>query len=136
MFNLNLLLSRAAVIGATLLAASAVPQLRAGEFPNGNLTTMTFSGPVELSGEALPAGTYVFKTLGDNRNIVEVMNADSNHLVALVNAIPVQANSIPGKTEVELKPGAPDSPPVVHAWFTPGDSIGWEFPTPKKVPAE
>jgi len=28
--------------------------------------------PVEISGHALPAGTYVFKTLENNRNVVMV----------------------------------------------------------------
>jgi len=35
---------------------------------------VTFSGPVEIPGKALPAGTYVFKLLDSqgNRNIVQV----------------------------------------------------------------
>lgn len=45
-------------------------------------TTVTFSQPVEIPGQVLPAGTYVFK-LADSmsdRNIVQVYNSEENHL--------------------------------------------------------
>jgi len=45
-------------------------------------TIFTFSGPVEIPGQVLTAGTYVFK-LADSqsdRNIVQVYNKEETHL--------------------------------------------------------
>src|SRR5271165_5346398 len=45
-------------------------------------TVFTFNGPVEVPGQVLPAGTYVFK-LADSpsdRNIVQVFSRDERHL--------------------------------------------------------
>src|SRR5271167_4642707 len=53
-------------------------------------TTFTFSGPVEIPGQVLPAGTYVFKLAdsSSDRNIVQVFNRDENHLYGTFLAIP------------------------------------------------
>jgi len=118
------------VVGAALLIVAAAPSLKAqGELMDWN-TKVTFSGPVDIGGTALTPGTYVFRTLGDDRNLVEIMNADETHLVALVQAVSAQAAEPSGHTRIELKEGAAGSPETVHEWFYPGESIGWEFPTP------
>src|ERR1700723_1209200 len=46
-------------------------------------TVFTFSGPVEIPGQVLPAGTYVFKLLNSTSttNIVRVFNDDETRLV-------------------------------------------------------
>jgi hypothetical protein len=65
-----------------------MPQAKADEW--NQKTVFTFSGPVEIPGQVLPAGTYVFK-LADSmsdRNIVEVFNKDENHLYGIFLAIP------------------------------------------------
>ena len=51
-------------------------------------TLATFTEPVEISGQVLPAGTYVFKvadTMGD-RDVVQIFNKDENHLYATILA--------------------------------------------------
>src|SRR5260370_8051195 len=53
-------------------------------------TKLTFSEPVEVPGQVLPAGTYWF-TLADNdsdRNIVQICNADRPHLLPTILPIP------------------------------------------------
>jgi len=112
---------------AAVLALAAVPALYAGGL-NNSRSQITFSAPVEISGHTLAAGTYVFKTLPDDRNIVVVMNSDENHLVGLFNTIEIVNPAASDATQVELSEGAANSPEVVHAWFYPGESIGWEFP--------
>src|SRR5579862_4740084 len=124
MFDKIRVSSLALTLGVTLLAA-AVPRLRASEFDK--KTILTFSAPVEVSGEALPAGTYVFKTLEDNRNIVMVMNSDENHLYALLNTIPIETLTVPDKVRVEFSERPANTPAAIHAWFYPGDNVGWEI---------
>jgi hypothetical protein len=45
-------------------------------------TVFTFSGPVEIPGQVLPAGTYIFKLLDSqaDRDVVQVFNKDEDHL--------------------------------------------------------
>ena len=129
MFNHVRLSSLAVISGLALAAAIAVPQLRADE--TNKKTTMTFSAPVEISGETLAAGTYVFKTLDNDRDIVLVMDRDDTHLIAMVHSIPVESTTISDTTRVELSEGVGNSPEVVHAWFYPGQTTGWEFPAAK-----
>jgi hypothetical protein len=129
MFDKIRVSSLAVTLGVALLAAAAVPQLRASEFDK--KTIMTFSAPVEISGHALPAGTYVFKTLENNRNVVMVMNSEENRVYALLQTIPIETSAVPDKVRVEFSERPSNAPAAIHAWFYPGDNYGWEFPSPK-----
>jgi hypothetical protein len=130
MLNHTRLWTLPVLLGAALFAATAVPQLRASGY-NDDMTKVTFSGPVEIGNHALDAGTYVFKTLSDDRNVVEVMDQDNSHLITMLNTIPITASAIPDQTRIELSEGPANTPERVHAWFYPGDSTGWEFPAQK-----
>ena len=129
MFDKIRVSSFAVTLGVALLVAAAVPQLRAGEFDK--KTIMTFSAPVEISGHALPARTYVFKTLENNRDVVMVMNSEENRVYALLQTIPTETSAVPDKVRVELSERPGNAPAAIHAWFYPGDTCGWEFPSPK-----
>jgi hypothetical protein len=128
MFN-RVGVSLAVTLGVALLVASAAPQLRASEFDK--KTIISFSAPVEISGQILPAGTYVFTTLGENRDVVRVMNRDENRVYATVLAAPIETSVIPDHARIELSEGSGNAPEAIHAWFYPGDSLGWEFPSPQ-----
>jgi len=131
MLNHTRLWTLPAVLGAVFLVATAIPQLSAAGF-NNDMTTVTFSGPVEIGHTTLDAGTYVFKTLTDDRNIVEVMDQSNSHLITLLNAIPITAPVLPDSSRIELSEGPANTPERVHAWFNNGESTGWEFPAPKE----
>jgi hypothetical protein len=122
-----------AYISAGLLAfcIATAPQIRADEW--NQKTIVTFSGPVEIPGRVLPAGTYVFK-LADSmsdRNIVEVYNKDENHLYGIFLAIPDYRLKPTGKPVITFEERAANSPEAVKAWFYPGDSYGHDFVYPK-----
>jgi hypothetical protein len=73
--------------GLTLLGAMA-PRVLADQWDQ--TTIFTFSGPVEIPGQVLGAGTYVFK-LADStsdRNIVQVFSKNEKHLYGTFLAIP------------------------------------------------
>src|SRR5579885_1209314 len=77
------------VVCAGLLAAMLpLPQGKADAWDQ--KTTFTLSGPVEIPGQVLSPGTYVFKLADSqsNRNIVQVFNKDQNHLYGTFLAIP------------------------------------------------
>lgn len=119
----------AVIIGVASLAATAAPQLKADEFDHRMI--MTFIAPVEVAGTTVPAGTYVFKALQEDMNIVVVMNRDESHLVALFRATPIESPVMPDEPRIELSKGVGNTHNVVRALFYPGDSIGWKFPVRK-----
>src|SRR5580692_2544096 len=62
--------------------------LRADEW--NQKTIFTFSGPVEIPGQVLSAGTYVFKLAdsSSDRNIVQVFGKNEKHLYGTFLSIP------------------------------------------------
>jgi hypothetical protein len=96
-------------------------------------TIFTFSGPVEIPGQVLEAGTYVFK-LADSqsdRDIVQVFNKDQTRLYGTFLAIPDERLRPAGKPFITFEEAAGGSPEAVKAWFYPGDNSGHEFVYPK-----
>jgi hypothetical protein len=128
-FNQVRLTSLSVTLGVALLAAVAVPQLRASD--RDKKTIITFTAPIRISGVILPAGTYVFKTFSEDRNVVVVTNREQTQVEATVQTIPIEAPAIPDKARVELSEGSPNTPEALSAWFYPGDELGWSFPTLK-----
>jgi len=100
-------------------------------------TTFTFSGPVEIPGQVLPPGTYVFKRADSQaeRNIAQVFSKNERHLYGTFLAIPDQRLRPPGRPIITFDERPPASPEAVRAWFYPGENYGHEFvyPKPKAV---
>lgn len=97
------------------------------------LTKVTFSDPVEIPGQVLPAGTYWFKLLDSpsDRNIVQIYNSDQSRQVAMIMAIPDYRLKPASKTVVTFEERAAGAPQAIRAWFYPGDNYGQEFVYPK-----
>jgi hypothetical protein len=100
-------------------------------------TIFTFSGPVEIPGQVLQGGTYVFK-LADaqsDRNIVQVFSKDEKHLYGTFLTIPDQHLHPSGKTIITFDERPVGSPEAIRAWFYPGEEYGHDFvyPKPKAV---
>lgn len=97
------------------------------------LTKVTFSGPVEVPGQVLPAGTYWFKLLDtpSDRNIVQIYNQNQDKQLALLMAIPDYRLKPTGKTVITFEERNSNSPQAIKAWFYPGSSYGEEFVYPK-----
>jgi hypothetical protein len=96
-------------------------------------TIFTFSGPVEVPGQVLQAGTYVFK-LADSqsdRDIVQVFNKGETHLYGTFLAIPDQGLRPAGKLIITFEEAPAGSPEAIKAWVYPGDDYGHEFVYPK-----
>ncbi len=121
----------AVLVGVGLLCVTD-PRAKAGEW--NKKTPFTFSGPGELPGMALPAGTYVFKLMDSlsDRNIVQVFNKDETHLYGTFLAIPDFRMKTPDKTIITFEERPANSPEAVKAWFYPGDNYGNEFVYPKE----
>ncbi|HEV2234743.1 MAG TPA: LPXTG cell wall anchor domain-containing protein [Terriglobia bacterium] len=121
----------------TLLCSIYSPQVKADEWDK--KTIVTFSGPVDVSGHRLEAGTYVFK-LADSpadRHIVQIFNADESHIIATILAIPDWRVTPTDKTTIKFSERAgdvstmerdlPEAGIPIKEWFYPGDNFGQEF---------
>jgi hypothetical protein len=121
-----------AVFALTLLGVTLATGARADEW--NKTTVMTFSQPVEIPGQILPAGTYTFVLLDSpaDRHIVQIFDADGMHIIATVLAINNYRLKPTGDTVVKFAERAGDNPEALKAWFYPGDNFGQEFVYPKQ----
>jgi hypothetical protein len=110
-----------------LFGATLAPGARADQWDR--KTIVTFSDSVEIPGQVLPAGTYVFR-LADSptdRHIVQIWNADETQILATTITIPNTRSERPDKSIFEFEERAGNSPMALKVWFYPGDSTGQEF---------
>ena len=98
-------------------------------------TIVTFSSPVEVPGQVLPPGTYVFKRAQSewDRDIVQIFTKDQRNLLATILAIPDYRLNPTEKTVISLEERPSGTPEAVHSWFYPGDNYGVEFVYPKST---
>jgi hypothetical protein len=96
-------------------------------------TIFTFSAPVEIPGQVLLPGTYVFKLAdsSSDRNIVQVYDKNEQHLFGTFLAIPDYRLRPRGKPIITFEERPADSPEAVKAWFYPGQNYGHQFVYPK-----
>ena len=116
---------------AAALTAMIVTSARADEW--NKKTLLTFSGPVQIPGATLPAGTYVFKLadIPGNRHVVQVFDKDEKKIYTTMLAIPNQRLDASDKPIVLFSERASGSPQAVRVWYYPGERIGNEFVYPK-----
>lgn len=91
-------------------------------------TKITFSQPIQVPGQVLPAGTYLFKLVNpEELNIVQIFSPDRTQLYATLQTVPTDNGQVAGDTTVTLaEPGA-GKPDVLLKWFYPGNETGHEF---------
>lgn len=117
---------------ATLGVAGAIIQTASADEWN-QKTIFTFSSPVEVPGQVLLPGTYVFKLLDSqsDRNIVQVFNKNETHLYGTFLAIADERLRPTGKPIILFDERPAGSPDAVKAWFYPGLTYGHQFVYPK-----
>lgn len=122
-----------AVCCAAMLTVLAAPGVRADEW--NKKTILTFSGPVQIPGATLPAGSYVFKLadLAGNRHVVQVFDKDEKKIIATLLAIPNDRLDASDEPVVLFSERPAGSPQAVKVWFYPGNRIGNEFVYPKSM---
>ena len=101
-------------------------------------TVFTFSAPVEIPGQALPAGTYVFRLLDSqgDRHIVQIFNMDETQIYATILAVPDYRLAPTDKTVITFEERPSGTPEAIRAWFYPGENYGNVFVYPKSKAME
>jgi hypothetical protein len=119
-----------------LLCAVLVPIAKASD--RDQKIVATFDTPVQIPGQVLPLGTYVFTVMDStgNSNIVHIWNEDQTQLVAAALTIPAYRMSVPDSPIFRLDDRSPDSPAAIREWFYPGNPVGHKFVYSLGQPAE
>jgi hypothetical protein len=125
-----------AVCCAAALAVLIAPGARADEWNKKSF--LTFSGPVQIPGATLPAGTYTFELANPDtsRHVIRVSSQDGTEVKALFMTIPSERLDTPSENLVMFSERPAGMPQAIQAWFYPGDRIGEEFVYPKKQAME
>jgi LPXTG-motif cell wall-anchored protein len=114
-----------AAVGA--LAVMLTPRAQADAWDQ--KIVFTFSGPVEIPGQVLSPGTYVFKLMNSmaDRNVVQVFDNNETHCYGNFLAIPDYRMTPTSKPVITFEERAEGSPQAVKSWFYPGYNYGHEF---------
>lgn len=92
-------------------------------------TMISFNAPVEMPGQVLLPGTYVFKLADDGADLhtVEVFNSDETKLYGTFETIPTDRSRSTNATAFTLAESSSGTPDAVVKWFYPGSRTGNEF---------
>ncbi len=96
-------------------------------------TQLTFSGPVQVPGKTLQAGTYTFRVMDllADRHVLQILDKDEKDLITTVMAV-TQSHLEPAENNVVMFSERPaGSAPAVKIWYYPGDTTGHELVYPR-----
>jgi len=97
-------------------------------------TKITFSQPIQVPGQVLSAGTYLFKLANtDDLGIVQIFSSDRTHLYATLETIPTDNPHETADTTVVLVQQGAGKPDVLLKWFYPGEQTGHRFVYSKQL---
>jgi len=122
------------VLGLLLTVTIMLPAVHADDW--NQRTRFTFSQPVQIPGQVLPAGTYRFQLADtDNRHIVQIFREDRT-LVATLYSIPRMRDGHGAEVAIILANRGGTQPEAIVAWFFVGEAEGLEFLYPKREKQE
>jgi len=96
----------------------------------GEKIDVTFSAPVTVPGQVLPAGTYVFEAVKDG-TVTRIRSADGAHIYATILTAPTERLQPVENVTVTFAKTPDGEPPRIDSWFFPGDSVGNQFLYPQ-----
>jgi hypothetical protein len=118
-----------AICAAVLCAAlgTGVESSRADQWDR--KTVVSFSAPVEVPGQILPPGTYVFKlvNLPDTRNLVQIQSEDQSFTYATLLTVNTWRSRPTNHTRFLFDERSGDQPEALQTWYYPGDTRGLDF---------
>jgi hypothetical protein len=124
---------RASVLaGAIMVGLFAGPSARAVQASETDkLTYVTFSGPVEVPGVGLSAGTYIFKLADpETSRVIQILSKDGKTIYASFFSRPDPRWSPADGTIVTFHDGLAGAPQAIKTWFLLGETTGFEFVYP------
>ena len=126
------------IVAGLIIAFSLFFELAAHADESDQATTITFSQPIQIPGQVLPAGSYLFKLANpdSDRDIVQIFNADRTALYATLQTVPTDREEPTSHTVVTLAEQGGGQPDVLLKWFYSSSETGNEFLYPKHIEKE
>jgi hypothetical protein len=121
------------MVGFAVLLASAAARANTID----KLTYMTFSGPVQIPGVTLKAGTYRFHVTNPTTNpyVLQVLSRDGMTVYSQFLTIPAYRATPTADATVTLRETRADTPPAIRSFFEGGKREGYEFIYPSAMPS-
>jgi hypothetical protein len=115
-----------AILCTVMTAFTYLPKAAADDWDK--KTVITFGETVQIPGQALPAGTYVFKLMNSasDRHVVQIFDQHERKLIATLLAVPDYREQ-PAKNAIRFEERLSTEPQAIKVWFRPGDLTGNEF---------
>jgi len=120
---------KTSIVIGLIVAFAAFFELTAHADELDQSTILTFSQPIQLPGQVLPAGTYLFTLTSSDadRNLVQIFNSDHTHLYGMFQTIPTERRSSTGDPAITFAEQGSGNPDALLKWFYPGRRTGHEF---------
>jgi hypothetical protein len=115
------------VLGAILLSmTAATPAFAQAE---NKTSQVSFASWVEIPGEVLPGGTYVFRVSGTpaGHHTVRIYDQVTGILVATQKTVPQFRDNFPPQPSFTFEEHSAPNPPSVTTWFHMGSKMGEGF---------
>ena len=118
---------------ATAIAALTAPLAEAQTAQWTKKTHLTFSGPVQIPGKTLPAGTYTFRVMDllADRHVLQILDQNEQTLISTVLTVPQQKLEQAENNVVMFNERPAGAPPAIKLWYYPAATIGNEFVYPR-----
>jgi hypothetical protein len=126
-----------AVAAAAVVATTAPAPARASITETyDKLAYLTFSGPVQVPGATLNAGTYRFHLTNPDtsRNVLQVMSHDGAIVYAMFHTVPDGRTKVTEDPTVSYRETPAGVAPAIKSIFYGGEHRGYEFLYPKGGP--
>jgi len=120
-----------AACGLALVAGLFVYKASADEW--NRQTVLTVNDTIQIRDTVLGPGKYVLKAMDSpsNRHIIQIFNADENHIYATVLSVPAERLEPTGDTKFTFWETPAGTARALRTWYYPGRLTGDEFPYPK-----
>jgi hypothetical protein len=117
------------IIIGLLVAFAAFFELTAHADELDQSTILTFSRPIQVPGQVLPAGTYLFTLTSSDadRNLVQIYNSGHTHLYGMFLTIPTERRNSTDDPAITFAVQGSGNPDALLKWFYPGRLTGHEF---------
>ena len=124
------------VVMAGLMAIMTPAPMGAVAHTYDKLAYLTFSGPVQIPGVTLDAGTYRFRLANpeSSRNVLQVLSNDGSTVYAMFFTRPDRRVDLTDDPTVTFRETPAGVPPAVRSLFYGGEYRGYEFVYPKGGP--
>jgi hemolysin-activating ACP:hemolysin acyltransferase len=125
-----------AALAVSFMSSALVPALKADQ--SNKKTEITIDQPIAVEGTVLSPGSYVMKVLDSpgDRTIVQIFDADTNHLINTIFAIPAYWVTPADESTFEFYESRDGQPTALHTWFYPADTNGFAFRDSRSFAAE